>query len=179
MARAVIKSVLEMSSDDFYGRLSHDEVKIVRSTVKGLDEFMRANCRTPFLVAGCGSVLRSEHQGLAKDIDLAVVGFHYARIGEHSFEDVISFTKSVQGYFGRTLENLKASGTEFSAFEIRGGSGPFSRVDEGITTILDGLGVEVRTNLEDFGWYNSKGLQIKPEHTRSIDVQFVFNRSPR
>lgn len=174
-----VKNDLERKSDDFYSRLSPDEVRIVKSTVKGLEDFMRENCGTAYLIAGCGSVLRSDHSGLAKDIDLAVVGFKYSPAGtKHTFNDVISFTKSVQGYFARTLENLKTSGTEFSTFEIKGGSGPFSRVNEGINTTLDGVSLEVRTELEDFGWYNSKGLQIKPEHTRPIDVQFVFNRTP-
>lgn len=178
MVTSPVRSSLEQDPKQFYDRLSPDEAKLVRSTVKGLEDYMRENCNGPFLIAGCGGILRSKHSGLAKDIDLAVVGFNYTLEGDHTFAQVVAFTKAVQGYFGRLLQKLKESRTEFHAFEINGGSGPFARVDEGIETTLEGLSLEVRTDLEKFGWYNSKGFQLKPEHTRPVDIQFVFNRTP-
>lgn len=178
MATSPVRDSLEQDPELFYSRLSPDEARLVRSTVKGLEDFMQEKCNGPFLVAGCGGILRAEHPSLARDIDLAVVGFNYTLEGSHTFAHVVEFTRAVQGYFGMLLQKLKESGTEFSAFEIGGGSGPFARVNEGITTTLEGLALEVRTDLEKFGWYNSKGFQLKPEHTRPVDIQFVFNRTP-
>ena len=164
--------------DIFYGRLCGPEVSRVQETIGTITDYMRYLDRGSFLIAGVGSVLRLENPEKAKDIDLAVVGLNYtslpARERRHTFEDVIDFTQVVRGYFGALKSRLGEGRTEH--IPLGKGSGPFAGWDEGFRSLE--TGVEARTSLDFFGWYNSKGLQVIYEGVRPIDIQFVFNEDP-
>ena len=171
---------LEQERDVFLERVSPKEAEILETTVGDLRDYMQSLNRGSFLIAGVGSVLRFEDPSRAKDIDLAVVGFKYAPIQEHSLHDVSDFTDCVHRYFkgfssrlGGKKVNLLEGSDSFSM-----GSGVFD-LDEEIRISKEDLSLEIRTNLDSFGWYNSKGLQVNYlSEVRAIDIQFVFNQNP-
>lgn len=186
--RTLDTNTLEQDSAVFYGRLKEGEGDVVHATVDDIAAYMKSLQRGPFLVAGVGSVLRFENPEQARDIDLAVVGLKYtsfpARHCAHSSRHLIDFTQSVQWYFKGLKDRLLEGREEYRLLggsdRFSDGSGPFAYWDDGFgARKKNGGSVEVRTELESFGRYNSKGLKVqyKPG-LRGIDIQFVFNEDP-
>ena len=183
----VNSSELELTAGTFYGRITPAEADMVRATVDDVAGYLKRLERGPFLIAGVGSVLRFEDPELAKDIDLAVVGLKYTKdLGKsrtHTFDQVINFTECVEGYFKRLVAKLKEGREEYSLLQgsdttFSTGSGPFEGWNDGFAGRKDGSSVEVRSHLEEFGGYDSKGLQIKHQGSRPVDAQFSFNQTP-
>lgn len=58
------------------------------------------------------------------------------------------------------------------------GSGPFAGQNEKhkLTDRSQNSIGELVSDVEEFGWYNSKGFNVNLEGIRPIDIQFVFNR---
>jgi len=172
---------LEQTADVFYSRIAPIEREFVRATVDNIGGYLLQHGNVPFLIAGVGSILRNVNPALAKDIDLAVVGFSYAPQHQHSFDDVIAFTHVVRSYFSHLAASLDESheigdgGSGMRPFSS--GSGPFEGCNEGIGGTVGGVDVRVVSELESFGPYDSKGLQVKYKDSRPIDIQFVFNKT--
>ena len=142
-------------------------------------------CDLPFLIAGVGGILRFDDPAKARDIDLVAVGLKYAPVGRHNFDHVEEFTGIVNTYFDRLVTNLISQGVDVTSFiKLRSGSGPFkdhNKEFKGKLRMIDlgiDLGVEVKSDLDSFGCYNSKGLQIVYEGLRPVDIQFSFNMTP-
>jgi hypothetical protein len=173
----------------FYERLNPGEEERVKKLVDNLAEFMRPRMkegpyRKGFLIAGVGGILRFLDPRIAQDVDLAVVGLKYTanlvRERNHPFEDVKLFTETLHGYFERLNTNVIAElGVSGQTVEVRGGSGSFSRLDveydfaKGERSLAS-----LRSELESFDWWGSKGLQLAFKGLRPIDIQFVFNQTP-
>lgn len=176
---------LSLPAEEFYRRISDVEQKYVRATIGSINGYLLNQERLPFIIAGVGSILRLENPVYAKDIDLAVVGHTCdpnARIKRHhTFNDVLDFTRLVQGYFLQLKESIpgahKIGDGGSGYFPFSHGSGPFRGCNEGIAGTVENIPIDVISELESFGRYNSKGLQLNYEHCRPIDVQFVFNRA--
>ncbi|MBS3167580.1 hypothetical protein J4216_00445 [Candidatus Woesearchaeota archaeon] len=184
---------LDFSAESFYNRLRIEEVERVRFLVDDITTFMVRNGCEEFLIAGVGSILRLENPEMARDIDLAVVGFNYtvapARERGHGFESVIHFTRSVSNYFDglqvklASLPGVKSSYPSYEAGSDDGilvsGSGPFARWNKDIWLLVADQQLRLTSDLETFGSYNSKGLSVRYGEGRPIDIQFVFNETPR
>src|SRR3989344_2146452 len=163
----------------FYDRLNPMEAGSVKELTGNLRDYMYSKLRKNFLIAGVGGILRLEDPKKANDIDLAVVGFRYSPIGKHNFHDVVLFTQEVQEYFERFNIGLTMEQGIEGRITYLSGSGPLGKLDI-INDFEDGIGsiVSVKSELGEFGRYNSKGFQISLKDIKPIDVQFVFNRTP-
>lgn len=181
----VDKLILEQDKSVFYGRITNKEEERVSYISESLAEFMMKQRGDNFLIAGVGGILRNDNPFNAKDIDLAVIGLKYTNFIHdsrgHTWNDVVRFTGTIEGYFdllnaklameyGLEAKNVKPS---FGA-----GSGPFAGMGRKYESI-DGLtNVDVESEVESFSWWGSKGLQVRFEDIRPIDIQFVFNQWP-
>ena len=175
---------LRQPAEFFYSRLNYGEREKVKMVVGGLREYLAAVVEDDFLVAGVGGILRYEHPGLAQDIDLAAVGLKYtntpASARNHGFDNVIRFTETVNEYFERFSRKMVIENgfVENQEFGFGRGSSPFSGLNKKfIVGPREKPLLELRSDLESFGWYNSKGLSISFPAIRPIDVQFVFNET--
>lgn len=185
---------LERKPEDFFSRLSEKEREMTQKIVGTLDDYMTKRSSRPFLVAGVGSVLRYENPylAIANDIDLAVVGFKYTpgiseSRGAHTFDHVISFTKSMEGYFEMLQKALNIAGVKSKGSGREPGRGRFAFSSTGPFKGLnqmkylhlgeDQIGT-LESDLETFGNYGSKGLHVCFEGLRPIDIQFLFNKTP-
>lgn len=168
------ETTLQQHSDVFYSRMSEQEAKAVHEIVDEIARFMKRDGHVPFLIAGVGGVLRLADPAFAEDIDLAVVGLRpQPKEGEKSFE---AFTRAVYGFYEEFLFRERASYGDVwhgrgSGF-IGRGSGPFSGLDEGFAGGNEKDGLSGRTNLEDFGFWRSKGFSVRHGSLRPIDIQF-------
>ncbi|MEX2017569.1 MAG: hypothetical protein WD876_03790 [Candidatus Pacearchaeota archaeon] len=178
------KYPLEHKPEEFYSRLNFGEADRVREIVKSLKNYMSKKVGEDYLIAGVGGILRYPNPGMAQDIDLAVAGFKYTTTPafqrKHNFNDVIKFTHEIKEYFdvlNSELSQVFGSKAKFS-FD-RGGSGPFANSDEKYNFNGEwGESATLESDLEDFGWWSSKGLRVCFEDSRPIDVQFAFNQTP-
>lgn len=179
---------LEQSPEIFYDRINVNEADMVREIVEYSKRYMSNQHlakRLPsgFLIAGVGSILRCENPALASDIDLAMVGLKYTSSSgsskAHSFDDVVEFTKTILGYVeGLTAHFERSRGVEPQSFRIQGGSGPFSLIEHKTNLMLNNEEIgSIRTDLEEFGNYNSKGMQLIFPGMRPVDIQFAFNKT--
>ena len=181
---------IERSSEDFYSRLSPTEKQVVEKIAKGSAEYMKRQSPRDYLVAGVGGVLRRENPFQAEDIDLAVVGLKYTSgrhdHESHSWQDVVSFTKSISSFFehlSARLSDVSGVGGKYGKSKYgpspRYGesSGPFEGADVSISGKLEGVKAEIDTYLERFHEYDSKGLTLSLEGLRPIDIQFIFNKT--
>ncbi len=172
---------LEKSADFFYKQLTKRESEIVKLMVNDIQRYMKKLNRRPFLIAGVGGVLRFELPGFAKDIDLAVAGLDYpgsSKVG-HTFNDVEDFTGIVQKFFMEQVDVFKKSKYNLSQPTYSRGSGPFGGMNATIEGKLKGgSSIDLASNIESFGFYNSKGFQLKYNEARPVDIQFVFNEGP-
>jgi hypothetical protein len=169
--------------DLFYSRINEVERKHVKWLVEHVSDYFARLGRPNLGVAGVGSVLRDLVS--AKDIDIAVVGFSYCAPDTHSFRHVELFTEEVANYFRNLASSLITprylGGGEITipskAGPFSSGSGPFCGLNEGLEGVLEGGAVRMTSNVENFGLWNSKGLQVNFQGCRPIDLQFVFNRT--
>lgn len=182
----VDQSKLEQAADTFYSRMNQAESAIVRTAVNGLAAYMESLERGPFLIAGVGGILRYREPSMAEDLDLAVVGLKYTTSPnyDHSFAHVEQFTGAVNTYFMNLISQLQEARVNHN---VTHGSGPFKGMNLSFEGKRGDLPIEVRSKVESFGWYNSKGLQVRcgdsesrPElkKLRPLDIQFVFNETP-
>lgn len=176
---------LEQPQELFYSRLNKGEPERVKETLETLKEYMTEKVENSFLIAGVGGILRFLDPRLAQDIDLAVVGLKYTiephSYGSHSFQDVIEFTDKIQDYFEglnrKLISELGLDNREIS-FD-RDGSGPFAHFDRKYSIgAAKKPSTTLESDLESFGWWDSKGLRVCFDGIRPIDVQFIFNQSP-
>ncbi len=179
---------LELSPGRFYGALTDDEYRRVEQLRQHVHAYMVGLQPGHYLIAGVGGILRREDPSSARDIDLAVVGLKYGKIGEHGWNAVEAFSRTVRDYFQRSLLNMLheegftgkdltvGDGSDGDSFLE--GSGPFGDWKYGFMGEKKGLYVRADVDLESFGRYNSKGLQVRFRGMRPIDIQFVFNRTP-
>ena len=169
-------NAFEQRTDIFYDRLQLGESDEVRKLVEDVAQYMRPKVSEGLLIAGVGGILRKEDPRAAKDIDLAIVGLNYP--SDHSFDDVVEFTRIIHDYFELLGTRLGAEYGDHSFVTFKGGSGPLARL-EGCHSFGRGVEGSVESHIESFGDWNSKGLQIQLPYIRPIDMQFVFKRSPR
>ena len=173
---------LERLAEEFYSRLNHGEPRAVRKIVDGLIKYMSSRGQD-YLVAGVGGILRFTHPNMAKDIDLAVVGFKYPQRENHYFDHVVQFTVDLHKYFEELNRNLVLEfGLQSKGVHLdKAGSGPFEHTDKKYSLMAEGdedAAATIETDMESFGWYDSKGLRACFEAIRPIDIQFVFNKTP-
>lgn len=179
------ESQLELPAQAFYSRLNPRENAFVGSIVTNLANFMsqRLNPSQPFSIAGVGSLLRYSDQSRANDIDLAVSGLKYtespANHRNHNFGHVVHFTNFTVEYFAQLRAHLLSQGIDSRKIYDYSGTGPFEGLDSEFNLSKgDYSSGRMLTALESFGWFGSKGLQLKLEGMRGIDIQFAFNQTP-
>ncbi len=178
---AINPSSLEQPANLFYGRLRVEEQDKVREIVEGLVEHMDSTTNDDYLIAGVGGILRRPEPHTTRDIDLAVVGYKFAPLEGHNFGHVSEFTGMVNSYFERLSNSLSFGGLETSEVSLGKGSGPLSLLGLNRRKVFRMHGEEVATaeaRLESFGQYCSKGMQVRFNGLRPIDVQFSFNMTP-
>lgn len=179
---------LEQPPEAFYSRLNNGEPEAVGKIVDSLKSYISEQVgEGNYLVAGVGGIFRLPHPGMAQDIDLAVVGLNYtskpASQRTHDFDHVTAFTRTVQEYFERLHQKLVSEfglNSQEAGFDRRG-SGSFAHWDKKYslgTKEEEPLITTLESDLESFGWWNSKGLRVCFPAIRPIDVQFVFNQNP-
>ena len=176
----VDEGILEQKPEVFYGRLRTEEVDPVRNIVEGLGEHMKSTAQGHFLVAGVGGILRRKNPWEAIDIDLAVVGYKFAPLERHNFRHVTEFTSRASDYFEGLCNQLSLDGLESDQVVFSRGSGPLALLELNRQRIFRKGKDEVLTaksEIERFGQYDSKGIQITHKGMRPIDVQFVFNKN--
>ncbi|MBU0761038.1 MAG: hypothetical protein KJ600_03140 [Nanoarchaeota archaeon] len=166
---------LEQPADVFYERLNNNEGVAVREIVGDVSRFMETERHVPYLIAGVGGILRFLEPEVAKDIDLAVVGLRPRCKPDE--KDFVAFTRTVKEFFDRFAAGLTLSYREFicgmgSGSLVGSGSGPFWLLDEEFRGGTETERIEGRTHLERFGFYKSKGWQVKFNGARPIDIQF-------
>lgn len=177
---------LEVRSEVFYQRLRDGEERLVRDIVINAAIYMSRICRGPILIAGVGGILRFEDPNQAQDIDLTVVGLNYTssrhpvtsvehRNSGHTFDDVIAFTRTVNDYFKQLADTL---GDGHPRMLGDGGSGPFARWDDSYEVKVGDDLAQVVSELESFGWFGSKGMQVIELGVRPVDIQFSFDNTP-
>lgn len=182
---------LEQKAETFYNRLNKEESNMVQGVVKHIKacmpSYMESRDYIPkreeankFLIAGVGGILRYPNPELAQDIDLAVVGLKYTnRLHDyisHSFEDVVEFTETITNYIEKLISDL---GLESKGIEFDYGSGPFRGFDDEYELSDDKGNISsIKSKLESFSLWGSKGLQVCFPNMRPIDIQFIFNQTP-
>ena len=57
------------------------------------------------------------------------------------------------------------------------GSGPFANLDRIVEGKSGDFDVEIKSDIESFSPWSSKGFQVKYDNNRPIDIQFVFNQT--
>ena len=173
-------AALEQTAETFYAKLSAAEVAVVRGTLDDLGGYMNHLGQKEFLIAGVGGILRHQHPDFARDIDVAVVGLTYPDLS--GFEKVKAFTENVYGYFIHVIDEWRKAGREAKlgrGSNFSPGSGPFSHLDTEAVLIGGESPIEMATRFDDFGRYNSKGLQVRHDGSRPVDIQFVYDRAPQ
>ena len=179
----VDESKLEQTTETFFGRMSDAEAERVKQFVEHIEGFMSKEINDPFLIAGVGGTLRYLDPMNAKDIDLAVVGFNYtpspARERGHSVDHVTFFTDTITNYFKSLVKYLKGQGYEGEAYRLRAGSGPWGLSRFAYSGKKDESKFEVVADIDSFGQWNSKSLQVELPGGRPIDILFVFNEAPK